>query len=81
LFALTAIMGVIWFVTGWKYGHVYQGRYIYVLCVLNVLWLLCLWLIRIDGSRRASFATNLAFHGMLFAGLAWCAFPWLGEMP
>ncbi len=78
---LTALSGL-YFVTDWRYGIEYQGpRFTHVMCFVNIAWLLLLWISVIGRSGRPSFAANLLVHWILFAWLAWYAFPYLGELP
>jgi hypothetical protein len=51
------------------------------ICAINVAWLVSLWTILYSASKMRSFKTNLLFHAVLFAWLAWYAFPYLGELP
>ena len=72
-----------WFIGGWSYGLQYQGpRLTHLFCAVNVVWDTFLVLVFIaNRKRQASFKANLFLHWMLFAWLAWYAFPYLGEMP
>jgi hypothetical protein len=82
LLIAATLLSVLWFVVGWKDGLAIQGpKYNYSVCAVNVVWIASLWLL-FARSRRAepSFKTNLLFHWMLFAWLAWYAFPFFGEM-
>jgi hypothetical protein len=82
LMAVLTALTVIWFIAGWKYGVEYQGRpYTYAICVVNIGWLMLLWVMFIRYRRGASFTGNLLFHWIMFAWLAWYAFPYLGELP
>ena len=82
LLAAATLLSVVWFIAGWKYGLQYQGaHYTYSICLMNVVWLVLLWVIFIRCWRRRSFTGNLLFQWVLFAWLAWCAFPYLGELP
>ena len=82
LLIVATALSVIWFVGGWKYGLEYQGRqHTYTICAINSAWLLVLWIKFIRRWRGVSFAENLWLHWMLFAWLAWYAFPYLGELP
>jgi hypothetical protein len=83
LLAAATILSVIWFAMGWKYGLQYQGaRYVYEVCVANIAGIAFL---AVAFSRYwkggSSFRLNLALHWLLFAWLAWYAFPYLGELP
>jgi hypothetical protein len=61
----------------------YQGaRHTYVVCIVNAAWIAFLWLIFARyWKREPSFKINLLLHWVLFAWLAWYAFPYLGELP
>lgn len=77
------ILSVIWFIAGWKDGFHYQGaRQVYAVTVANLAWIGLLSAV-ISGYRKRepSFKMNLVFHWILFAWLAWYAFPYLGELP
>ena len=77
LLVAAVLLSVIWFVVGWKDGLHYQGvRYVYTLTLVNVAWigLLSVMFARYRRSE-SSFKANLVFHWILFAWLAWYAFP------
>jgi hypothetical protein len=81
LLIVATLVNVLWFVVGWKDGLAVQGtRYNYTVCAVNILWIASLWMM-FALSRRAepSFKTNLLLHWVLFAWLAWYAFPFFGE--
>ena len=81
LSVLTALT-VVWFIVSWKFGLEYQGhQFTRVVCAVNALWLVLLWLVLYQRWRHPSFTGNLLFHWILFAWLAWYAFPYLGELP
>jgi hypothetical protein len=66
----------------WKYGVEYRGLpYTVAVYVINLIWIVCLWWMTIYSRRNPSFRTNLLCHWLLFAWLAWYAFPYLGELP
>jgi hypothetical protein len=66
----------------WKYGVEYRGlRYTIAISVVNLIWIVCLWWMTIYSRRIPSFRRNLLCHWLLFAWLAWYAFPYLGELP
>jgi hypothetical protein len=83
LFVIAAVMSVIWFIPGWKYGLQYQGpTYTHYICVLNIAWIAGIGvLLFLRRNHHPSFASNLAFHLLFFAWLGWYAFPYLGELP
>jgi hypothetical protein len=83
LLGIAAVLSTVWFVAGWSYGLEYQGaRHVWAVCVINIAWLLSLGvLFGRTWKAQASFGTNLFLHWLLFAWLAWFAFPYLGELP
>lgn len=82
LFGSLVGLSVVWFVIGWNFGLQYQGpSYTWTMLAVNVLWIAVLTLLLLHSLKRESFTWNLAIHWLLFAWLAWCAFPYLGELP
>jgi hypothetical protein len=73
---------VVWFIIVWKFGLQYEGtKYTYRVCAVNALWIAVLAALLWRSRRKdISFISNLAVHWLLFAWLAWYAFPWLGEL-
>jgi hypothetical protein len=81
LITLSAL-SIAYFVGSWSYGNQYQGhQFTVAICAVNIVWLVILWAILSRSSRLSSFKANLFFHAVLFAWLAWYAFPYLGELP
>ena len=82
LFGTATGLGAIWFAGSWKWGLHYQGaRYTYTVCAGNLVWAVLIGGLLLGfRSRQASFRTNLLLHWVLFAWLAWYAFPYLGEL-
>jgi hypothetical protein len=82
LLGILTVLSVVYFVSSWRYGIDYQGwRFTFGMCLLNAAWLLLLWGMLLWRVGRSSFAANLLLHWLLFAWLAWHAFPYLGELP
>jgi hypothetical protein len=83
LLALATVLSLVWFVFSWNYGLEYQGAlHTYVVCIVNIAWVGFLWVMFTRTWKvGSSFKTNLFLHWMLFAWLAWYAFPYLGELP
>jgi len=83
LLAVATILSVIWFVVGWTNGLHYQGAgYVYKVCIITAGWIAILSaLFALNWKRESSFRLSLAQHWLLFAWLAWYAFPYLGELP
>jgi hypothetical protein len=84
LFIALVVLTAVWFIVGWRFGLRYQGAwYAYFACAVNSAWIAALaallWQCR--RKKRISFASNLLVHWVLFAWLAWWAFPNLGELP
>lgn len=83
LFIVAAILSVIYFVESWKWGLEYQGPlFTHVVCIVNIVCLAILgFAFARSWGRASSFGYSLFVHWILFAWLAWCAFPYLGELP
>jgi hypothetical protein len=83
LLATATLLSVPWFVMGWKYGLRFQGsRYNYSVLAINIGWLAGLWTMAVRSRKvEPSFQASLFLHWILFAWLAWYAFPYLGELP
>jgi len=65
----------------WSSGVEYQGlRFTVLMIVWNSAFVTMLALTLIRARCSPSFLRNLLFHGILFVWIAWCAFPWLGEL-
>ena|SRR2546426_4453677 len=81
LLIIATLLNVLWFVVGWKDGLAIQGaKYNYSVCAVNMVWAASLWVISAHSWKaEPSFKTNLLLHWMLFAWLAWYAFPFFGE--
>ncbi len=83
LLVVAILLSVAYFVTSWEWGLHYEGsRFTHVVCALNAAWvaLLALAFAR-SWKETSSFRYSLFVHWMLFAWLAWYAFPYLGELP
>jgi hypothetical protein len=83
LLLAATLLNVLWFIVGWKDGVSMQGlRYTYWVSAVNAVWIALLWML-FAKMRKAgpSFKVNLLFHWMLFAWIAWYAFPFFGELP
>jgi hypothetical protein len=83
LLAGAIVLNVLWFIWGWKFGLDYQGaQYTFTVCIVNVTAVLFLAVAFYrNWGKESSFVTNLTLHWILFAWLAWYAFPYLGELP
>lgn len=82
LMMVATLVTIPWFVLGWKDGLAVQGAgYNYSVLIINIGWLAILW-VMFARSRNAkpSFKANLLLHWVLFAWLAWYAFPFFGEL-
>jgi hypothetical protein len=77
------VLSVVYFVASWNWGLQYQGpKYAHAVCALNVAWVAFLILAFVRSwETPPAFRFNLFVHWMLFAWLAWYAFPYLGELP
>jgi hypothetical protein len=77
-----AIASVAYFATSWTHGIEYQGiTYTAFAAVVNLgIAAACFWLTR-RALRGASYWRRYVAAVVPCLWLAWCAFPWLGEMP
>ncbi len=81
LLSILTFLTVFDFAIEWRNGLRYQGaQFTYGTCVASGAWLLLLWFVFVRGWRKPSFRNNLLAHWLLFAWLAWYAFPYLGEL-
>jgi hypothetical protein len=82
LLGLLTVLTVVDCVLEWKNGVHYRGtRYTILVYSINATWLASLWWAVVRSQRQPSFKGNLFSHWLLFAWLAWYAFPYLGELP
>ena len=81
LLALLALASVWHLVATWHAGVENQG-YLHtaLMGAVNAFAAIGLALLLRSAVTVPSFARSLAFHGLMFAWVAWCAFPWLGEL-
>lgn len=74
-------LSMIFLVVSWPYGLKYQGlSHTTIMLGYNVIAWAGLGFLAWKNVRAPSFSSNLGFHWLLFAWLAWVAFPWLGEL-
>jgi hypothetical protein len=83
LLAIVTVLSMVYFIAGWKLGLEYQGaEHTRFMCIVNVAWAAVLmFAFGRAWKKGCSFRTSLFLHWMLFAWLAWYAFPYLGELP
>jgi len=83
LLLIAILLSIADFVTSWNWGLHYQGpKYTHVVCAVNVAWAVFLSFSFVRAWKNSStFKASLFLHWMLFAWLAWYAFPYLGELP
>jgi len=84
LFGVLVVLSTLYFWGSWQWGIHYQGRYFTIgIILINLCWILAIAAGFFLGRRRSgasSFSVSLILHWLLFAWVAWYAFPWLGEM-
>lgn len=83
LFGVVTALSIAYFIVSWKWGLKYQGaRHVHAVFAINLVWagVLGLGFVR-SWKGTSTFAVSLLLHWMLFAWLAWYAFPYLGELP
>ena len=82
LLIVAVILSAASLIFGARYGVEYQSvGYVVGVAVVNIACWALLGVLALLARRRPSFGHNLGFHAALFAWLAWCAFPYLGELP
>ena len=82
LLFLAVISSAAWLIFGAEYGVEYQSRdYVLGVTVINAISWVVIGLLALIARRHPNYVYNLAFHTVLFAWLAWCAFPYMGELP
>ena len=83
LLAIVSVLSTVYFIASWKLGLEYQGaEYTRAVCVVNATWATVLiFAFARTWKNDSSFKTSLFLQWMLFAWLAWYAFPYLGELP
>jgi len=82
MLAVLSLLTPAYFIARWDDGLQFDGLF-WVLGVafINALMIGWLWKLLYHARKSASFHASLLFHGVLFAWLAWSAFPNLGELP
>jgi hypothetical protein len=82
LLVVSAPLNVMYCVGGWRLGLQYQGlEHTRAVCFVSIAWTALLVLAFALSWKRRSLDHSLFLHWMLFAWLAWYAFPYLGELP
>ena len=82
LLIVTVVLSAASLIFGARYGVEYQSvRYVIAVTAINVGCWVLLGVLALLARRHPSFVHNFGFHTALFAWLAWCAFPYLGELP
>ena len=83
LLATIVVLSIAYFASGWRLGLRYQGLgHTRAVLIVNVGWAAVLVFAFVRTyKKRASFGASLFIHWILFAWLAWYAFPYLGELP
>ena len=83
IFSITIFMlDMAYFSSSWKYGLRYQGQYHTTLVFIeNLVGFSTVVVLSHLGIRRSSTFYQQSANLLLFVLLAWCAFPYLGELP
>jgi hypothetical protein len=72
----------LYLIEAWEYGFKYQGRDHTMIVIAENLIVMCLILsLILLGFRKKTAIYHRVANLVLFLFLAWCAFPYLGEMP
>ena len=78
---IMVLLSLAFLIMGWSYGNQYQGlAHTIAMYLLNLICWLVMFILYIINSRQPSYGSNYIFHWVLFAWLAWVAYPWLGEL-
>lgn len=79
---VVAGLSVVWFVSSWEFGYTFQGAW-HTLSVaaINALAIGAAVVLAAVGWHRESRQMQASAYFTVFAMLAWCAFPFLGEPP
>jgi hypothetical protein len=81
-YAVLAALNVVMLIASWGYGLRYEGPvHTAVVATMSVVLSSCGLGLSAWARRRPSFARHFAAHWVLALWLAWCAFPYLGELP
>ena len=82
LFGVLIVLSALFFWGSWQWGIQYQGRRFTIgVALINLCWIAGLGAgFLVCRKLGASFLGSLILHWLLFAWVAWYAFPWLGEM-
>jgi len=81
LLLLVTFTSCIFLYGSWSYGVRWQGlQHTLIVVSINVIFIVSLFFLLFAARQRQTFATNYAFHVLLFIWLGWYAFPWLGEL-
>jgi hypothetical protein len=82
LLVCAVALSAISLISGYNHGIEYQGfDYTRGVFIINLVWWALLGGLAVFARCRPGIGQNLVFHAMLFAWLAWYAFPYLGELP
>lgn len=81
LLCFVGALSLVYFAVSWSYGVSYQGPlHTTVVAVANGLLLVFCGKLICASREAPTLALRTTFHGALFVWLAWCSFPWLGEL-
>lgn len=82
LLVITLLLSVAWLLLGYRYGIEYQSTtYVVRVTVISIGFWAALVVLAFNARRRPSTSHNRGFHVVMFAWIAWYAFPYVGELP
>jgi hypothetical protein len=83
LLIVLILLSIVDFFAEWKLGLEYRGKETTIaFIVINAVFMAFLGIAFLRASKKpTTFPQSLFLHWMLFAWLAFCAFPYLGELP
>jgi hypothetical protein len=82
LHAVVAVLSVVWFVLGWRYGLQFEGtRFTLATAAISASFAVTISFLAWRNTRSPSYERSVAVHWLLFAWVVTYAFPYLGETP
>lgn len=82
LFFAVLLLSISYFSVNWNYWVRYQALLHALLMLLfNAVFAAMAFVLWLQNRFSSQASHVMTFHGVLFLWLAWCAFPYLGELP
>ena len=82
LLVTAAVLSLLWFVAGWRYGLEYEGsQFTYTCAAISAALALTAAILAVIAARTKNYYVNVLAHATLFYWSSSYAFPYLGELP